>query len=91
MARKSPDIANPFASTQAQQPESTPARKGTRVPSGKREGTKAATFYFRPNTLARLHAAWAQAVADDPQATKSGLVEAAVLAFLDNRLEEPKQ
>ena len=29
-------------------------------------------------------------VADDPQATKSGLVEAAVLAFLDNRLEEPK-
>jgi len=82
MARKSPDIANPFASTQAQQPESTPSRK--------REGTKAATFYFRPDTLARLHAAWAQAVADDPQATKSGLVEAAVLAFLDNLLEEPK-
>lgn len=91
MARKSPDIANPFASTQAQQPESTPSRKRTSVPSGKREGTKAATFYFRPDTLARLHAAWAQAVADDPQATKSGLVEAAVLAFLDNRLEEPKQ
>jgi hypothetical protein len=75
MARKSPDIANPFASTQAQQPESTPSRK--------REGTKAATFYFRPDTLARLHAAWARAVAEDPQATKSGMVEAAVLAFLE--------
>lgn len=85
MARKSPDIANPFASTQAQQPESTPSRKRTSVPSGKREGTKAATFYFRPETLDRLHAAWARAVAEDPQATKSGMVEAALRAYLEGR------
>ena len=83
MARKSPELANPFASTQAGQPESTPSRQRTSTPSGRREGTKAATFYFRPDTLARLHAAWARAVADDPQASKSAMVEAAVLAFLE--------
>ncbi len=83
MARKSPNLANPFASTQGEQPKSTPASKPARTQAGKREGTKAATFYFQPDTLARLHAAWARAVADDPAVTKSGMVEAAVLAYLE--------
>jgi hypothetical protein len=83
MAPKSPDLANPFASTQAQQPESAPSRKPARAQASKREGTKAATFYFHPATLDRLHAAWVRAVATEGHANKSEMVERALLAYLE--------
>ena len=66
------------------QPTSTPSRKRTSVPVHKRAGTKAATFYFAPEVLEQLEAAWLARRAVDPQASKSAMVEEALRAYLDS-------
>ncbi len=51
--------------------------------STKASKRRAVTFYFDESTIARLHDAWIAALAEDPKATKSAIVERALLEHLD--------
>jgi len=46
---------------------------------------RAVTFYFQESTIACLHDAWLKACAVDPKATKSAIVEEALIAFLSRK------
>lgn len=74
--RRSTIDPNLFARTE---PEGEPSRQEESTPSGKR---RAVTFYFDESTIARLHDVWIAALAEDPKATKSGIVEEAVRRHL---------
>ena len=50
--------------------------------STKESKRKGVSFYFDESTIARLHARWLVALAEDPKATKSAIVEAALIAYL---------
>lgn len=50
--------------------------------STKASKRRAVTFYFDESTIARLHDVWIAALAEDPKATKSGIVEEAVRRHL---------
>lgn len=47
--------------------------KPSRITS--REGTKKVTLYFTQDTIAALHQKWVQRLAEEPNVTKSAIVE----------------
>lgn len=80
MAPKSPEISTDlFASTGA----SVQAEKPTSKKASKRK-SKAATFYFDPDLLERLEITWLGLRRELGSVTKSAIVEAALVAALED-------
>ena len=86
MARRKASIdPNLFARTEGDD-ASTQAQKHESVQASKPESTterKAATHYFDVSTLEALEQAWLEARARGESVSKSAIVEAALLAWLE--------
>ena len=83
MAPKSPEISTDlFAQTVTTEQAEKPASR--KVPKCK---SKAATFYFDPDVLDRLELAWLDLRRELGSVTKSAIVEAALIAALDDLRE----